>query len=282
MDKKLTIGMATFDDFDGVFFTIQALRIYQLQDISDDVEIIVIDNNPNGKHSKEIKNICSSSKSKYIPFSDKTSTSVRNEIFKHASGKYVLCMDSHVLFEPNAIKNLLAYYSENPDTSNLIQGPLWYDDLKNYSTHFDPIWRDRMYGTWGTNNIAYENKKPFGIPMMGLGMFSCRKDAWQGFNEHFRGFGGEEGYIHEKFRKAGGKCICLPSLRWNHRFGRPLGVPYTNRWEDRIWNYFVGWMELTQDVNHPIFNQIKKEFASVVPLPVIEKLFTDARLLYKL
>lgn len=282
MEKLLTIGMATYDDFDGVFFTIQALRMYHLQGIENDVEFIVIDNNPIGKHAKEVRNICNSSGAKYIPITNKTSTSVRNEIFKHATGKYVLCTDSHVLFETNAIKNLLEYYKENPDTKNLIQGPLWYDDLNNYSTHFDPIWRDKMFGIWATNTIAFKNGKPFEIPMMGLGMFSCKRSEWQGFNEHFKGFGGEEGYIHEKFRQAGGKCICIPTLRWNHRFGRPLGVPYSNKWEDRVWNYFVGWLELTRNIKHPIFNLIKKEFDKAVPTDVIEKLFQEAKTLYDL
>ena len=40
------------------------------------------------------------------------------------------------------------------------------------------------------------NGEPFEIPMQGLGMFSCRKEAWLGFNPLFNGFGGEEGYIH--------------------------------------------------------------------------------------
>ena len=47
MAKKLTIGMATYDDYDGVFFSLQALRLYQLEGIAEeDVEFIVIDNNP--------------------------------------------------------------------------------------------------------------------------------------------------------------------------------------------------------------------------------------------
>jgi hypothetical protein len=60
-----------------------------------------------------------------------------------------------------------------------------------------------------------------------MGVFSCRKGAWPGFNPMFRGFGGEEGYIHEKFRQAGGRCLCLPWLRWTHRFGRPAGIGYS-------------------------------------------------------
>ena len=36
----LTIGMATYKDFDGVYFTLQALRFYQ--DMSD-TEFLVVD-----------------------------------------------------------------------------------------------------------------------------------------------------------------------------------------------------------------------------------------------
>jgi hypothetical protein len=77
-----------------------------------------------------------------------------------------------------------------------------------------------------------------------MGLFACRRSAWPAFNARFRGFGGEEGYIHEKFRQNGGRTLCLPFLRWMHRFRRPMGVPYTNRWEDRVRNYLIGFREL--------------------------------------
>ncbi len=72
-----------------------------------------------------------------------------------------------------------------------------------------------MWGIWGTDPRGLDPEgEPFEIPMQGMGVFSCRQSAWQGFNPLFRGFGGEEGYIHEKFRQAGGRCLCLPWLRW--------------------------------------------------------------------
>ena len=89
--------------------------------------------------------------------------------------------------------------------------------------------------------------EPFDIPMQGLGLFSCRKAAWPGFHPGFRGFGGEEGYIHEKFRKLGRRCLCLPWLRWVHRFGRPAGAPYPLRLRDRITNYLIGHREVGLD-----------------------------------
>jgi glycosyltransferase involved in cell wall biosynthesis len=277
--KKLTIGMATYDDFDGVYFSIQALKLYQLKDIEKDVEIIIIDNNPESKHGEEVKKFAEGwAKVKYIPFTDKKSTSVRNEIFKNASGEYTLCMDSHVMFEPNAITNLLKYYEENPNTKNLIQGPLWYDSLdSSISTQFDPVWRANMYGTWGNNKEDMDKGEPFEIPMMGLGMFSCKTSEWQGFNENFRGFGGEEGYIHEKFRQAGGKCICLPNLKWVHRFSRPNGVPYLNLLEDRVWNYFVGWLEIYKDPEHQMIKEIYNHFKESLSTERLDQILEEAK-----
>jgi glycosyltransferase involved in cell wall biosynthesis len=277
MSKKLTIGMAVYDDYDGVFFSVQALRLYQLNDIENEVEIVVIDNNPESPQGKATKNFISNYvHGKYVPFIGKKSTSVRNEIFKHATGEYVVCMDSHVMFIPGAIKALMQYYEQNPETKNFIQGPLIYDDLKNISTHFDPVWRDNMFGIWATDN-KYKKEEPFEIPMMGLGMFSCRKAAWPGFNERFKGFGGEEGYIHEKIRRAGGVCLCMPKLAWNHRFERPNGVPYPNLIEDRVWNYFVGWMEILKDPNHVFIQSIFKAFENTLPRPVLNDIFNKAR-----
>src|SRR5260370_32784931 len=62
-----------------------------------------------------------------------------------------------------------------------------------------------------------------------------------------KGFGSEEGYIHEKFRRAGARTLCLPFLRWVHRFGRPMGARYENSWEDRIRNCLVVAGELGSD-----------------------------------
>ncbi len=276
MNKLLTIGMATYDDFDGVFFTIQALRMFHLQGLEDRVEFVIVDNNPTGKHSSDVKGLAGWCKAKYIPFTSKTSTSTRNEVFKNATGKYTICLDSHVLIEAGGVRALLEYYEKNPDTKNLVQGPLWYDDLKSISTHFDPVWRDVMYGIWATDMVAYEKGEPFEIPMMGLGLFSCRTEIWPGFNDKFKGFGGEEGYIHEKIRRAGGKCICLPQLKWNHRFGRPNGVPYPNILEERVWNYCVGWLEILKDPSHPFIEELVKAFSGKLPEKIVRNVLKNA------
>ena len=106
-----------------------------------------------------------------------------------------------------------------------------------------------MYGVWGTNPLGLDPEgAPFEIQMQGCGLIACRRDAWPNFNPLFRGFGGEEGYIHEKARQAGGRAMCLPFLRWSHRFNRPGGNTYRNDYEDRLRNYIIGWTELGLDL----------------------------------
>jgi len=84
----------------------------------------------------------------------------------------------------------------------------------------------------------------FPVPAQGCGMFSCRKDAWLHFNSDFRGFGGEEMYIHTKYRQAGHEVICLGFMKWWHRFTRAHGVTFPlERW-DKVRNYVLGHNEL--------------------------------------
>ena len=280
MEKLLTIGMSTYDDYHGVYFSCQALNLYHERIASDDIEIIIIDNNPNSPHGKEIQNFTKgwmSHKIRYIPYEKKQSTSVRNEIFANAKGKYSISMDCHVMFAPNSIDSLLDYYAKNPDCKNLVQGPMLYDNITACSTHFNPTWGGDMYGQWGCDKESLEKNEPFSIPMHGLGVFSCETKNWLKFNESFRGFGGEEGYIHEKFRDNGGDAICLPSFKWLHRFGRPDGVPYKLVLEDRIWNYFVGLLELKKDPEHKMIKDIYDNFKSRIPEPSLNSILQQAK-----
>lgn len=280
MNKLLTIGMATYDDYDGVFFTIQSLRMYHELCDSDEVEYIVLDTNPKGAHGQSVKGFVGSlgAKGKYIPKTQGNISSFNKyEIEQYATGQYVLILDCHVLVQKNGIKSLLEYYSQNQNCKNLIQGPLLYDDLSNVSTHFDSIFRGDMYGIWATNTNEYNKKEPFEIPMNGMGLCSFERKNWPGISSHFKGFGGEEGYIAEKFRQNGGRNICLPTLGWNHRFGRPNGVKYPLILEDRIWNYFVGWLEITKNPEHPMIKDIYNNFKDRIPSGSIDHIFSNAK-----
>jgi hypothetical protein len=235
----LTIGMATYDDFDGVWFSLHALKAYH--DL-DDVELIVVDNKPEG--CPDTKAACEWIGARYLHRGHSNSPSLAKQIvFEEAQGDWVLCIDCHVLLVDGAISRLKKFLKEEADFKSMYQGPLLYDNHKDVATHFKPEWRGGMWGTWATDE-RHTGDVPFEIPMQGMGLFCAYKQEWPGFNLKFRGFGGEEGYIHQKIRKFGGKCYCVPWLKWIHRFGRPKGVPYRLVLEDRIYNYVLGRREL--------------------------------------
>jgi hypothetical protein len=252
--------MATYDDYDGVYFSLQALRLYH-REILDTTEFLLIDNHPDGACAAALKSLENYIPNfRYVPHNARRGTAVKDFVFEEAAGEFVLCMDSHVFVVPGALKRLVDYFDANKETSDLVQGPLVYDDLSNISTHFSPEWRGGMYGCWACDERGKDPEAdPFEIPMQGMGLFACRRAAWPSFNAKFRGFGGEEGYIHEKFRQRGGRTLCLPFLRWVHRFNRPNGVPYPNTWEDRIRNYVIGFRELGLGTS-----QIEEHFATLL------------------
>lgn len=308
---KLTVGMAHARDFDGVYFTIQSIRKDNPQHL-EDLEFVVVDNQPNSDHSPMLKDFLNGLKAggqaaTYVALPEPIGTSPsRNAVFLHATGDAVLCVDCHVLLEAPAIGRLLRHYADHPATPHLHQGPLVYDNLREFTTHFNDEWRGEMWGTWGrawkcgcgpngsmfstmnSNNharyVAMEvplrdlqacescggvfppiawaghekvlrntgykdvaadpNAPAFDIPGQGLGLFTCRREAWLGFNPHARRFGGEEMYIHAKYRQAGHRALCLPWLRWIHRFGRPGGVPYPLDRYNKVRNYVLELNEL--------------------------------------
>jgi hypothetical protein len=261
----LTIGIPTYRDFDGVYFTLQALRLYQ--DL-DDTELLVVDNF--GSEDTRILG-AGGAGGRYVLVTDVVGTAAAKEaVFREARGEAVLCCDSHVLLVSGAIARLKRFYVEHPENRDLLQGPMLYDDGRSISTHFEPRWRGQMYGTWATDPRGLDEEgEPFEIPMQGMGAFSCRTDAWPGFNPRFRGFGGEEGYIHEKFRRGGRRCLCLPWLRWMHRFGRPDGVPFPLTVEDKLRNYLIGHAELSIDTR-PLLEHFGQYLASERIAQVVE------------
>lgn len=344
---KLTVGLPTLDDYDGVYFTLQALRLYHA-DVAPYVELLVVDNNPDSReapppgpdgkptgpprwtrgrvHSQLTVGLSehlyastheaaarggpgvpSLGKMTYVPMDQPRGTAAaKNKVFEAATAPLVLCVDSHVLLWPGSLGRLIDWFDANPQFDGLTQGPLVYDDLNTFSTHFHDEWgTDAMWGTWasawrhracgtllsprplpggkvgfydvapgmvrrhacpgcgaplpetldwyrhegalaalGLEEVARDpDADPFEIPACGMGCFAARKSDWLWYNRAFRGFGGEEWYVHTKYRKAGRKTLCLPFLRWVHRFGR-VSVPYALPWYDKARNYVIGHTEL--------------------------------------
>jgi Glycosyl transferase family 2/Glycosyltransferase family 25 (LPS biosynthesis protein) len=263
--------MATYDDYDGPYFSTQAIRLYH-PEITDRTEILVVDNNPSGPCARPLKALDEHVPGyRYLPYERTQGTAVRDLVFREANADFVLCMDSHVLFRPGALARLLDYLEARPDSLDLWQGPLLGDDLRVHATHFDPVWRAGMYGAWAMDPRGLDPDGPeFDIPMQGLGVFGCRQGAWPGFNPRLRGFGGEEGYLHEKVRRAGGRTLCLPFLGWAHRFNRPFGPRYPVSVEDRVRNYLLAHDELGLDPA-PAIDHLAQEFGAERVRPAVER-----------
>lgn len=281
---KLTIGMAHFEDFDGAYFSLLSLALHHnLQGH----EIIIVDNSPQSDDSQNLRNFLGKWMRmnkfvtvKYVPMPENTGTTQpRERIFTEATGDIVLCMDCHVLYPTGVIDLLIKYFEGNPDSKDIVSGPLLYDDTclvgdlriqlpnNSFETQFDPVWRSAMWGTWGCDNrAANAQNPPFEIPGQGLGAFACLRKSWVGFNPYFRGFGGEELYVHEKFRRAGGKALCLPFFRWGHRFGRVGGTKYPATLYDKVRNYVIGHNELGLSLD-PIYDHFVNLEVSDADLP---------------
>lgn len=278
---KITVGMATFKDFDGVYFTLGALRLYH--NSHHQIEIVVVDNygekNAENVGCKDTRNAVNNFGGRYVhaPHAKGTAAS-RDLVFKEGTGEVIMCMDCHVLPEQGTIERLADFFSDPSHKKDMVQGPLLGDDMVSLSSHFDPVWRSRMYGIWAKDEKVY-GEVPFEIPMQGLGMFAMRKESWPGFNPQFKGFGGEEGYIHEKVRQRGGKCYCHPGMRWLHRFGRPGGVPYPMKTADRIANYIIGRAELGLNYDDVVdhFNSVGDTVAVTAALKAVEMLGIPAK-----
>lgn len=88
MKPFLTIGMATHNDFNGVYFTIQALRLSNGP--LDEVEFLVVDNAPDTKHGKAVAGIMGrfapgSAGARYIPMGEVQGTAApRQRVFDEA------------------------------------------------------------------------------------------------------------------------------------------------------------------------------------------------------
>jgi len=279
MKPKLTIGMAVRDDFDGMYFTVQSLRLNH-KDVMDRCELIVIDNGPDSGQGQETEKFLRENvpEARYVPFREWHGTTVKGKVFEHARAPWVMVMDAHVLVRPTSLSRFLDWTDTHEAAvagPTLYHGVLMHNDLKKFSSHMEPKWRGQMYGTWARSPRAVPITGPaFDIPMHGMGMFACRKDHWPGFNPLCRGFGVEEGYIHEKFRRQGGNVKCLPGLRWLHRFDRPTGIPYPITIDQKFYNYIVCWEELEWSLTDVLDHY--EEFGPLRKwLPIMEKAKED-------
>ncbi len=267
MSKRpiLTIGMPTCYDFSGAIQSVMALKMYH--DLNNgDLEIIVVDNTPDAAERQALRdqiyhksNPKTPSKIeykiaenvKYFEFTEQRGPAeTKNMVFENATGEYVMCIDSHVLLKENSVQELIRFLKnlKGEDKDHFYTGPLRHNGGA-LSTHWDIKWRGEMLGTWGADTSLLADGSPKDIPANGCGLLLCRKDSWLGFNKDFNGFGGEEVYIHDKYRKHGRRVLLLPNLEWWHRFGKPNTRHYNLSRYSKIRNYVIGYLELGKNLD---------------------------------
>jgi len=263
--------MAVFDDFDGVYFTTQCLLAYHSDRIG---QIVIVDNNPKSKQGERVKRYAASIKATYVALDTPKGTAApRDAIFTAATQEWVVVLDSHVIVEAGFFSAL-----DIANSDDLFHGTLVYDWGQLCATHMVDEWGGELWGRWGRAEVNQDGKafervggrtldimtqeavtvlssreptEPFEIPAHGMGMWACRKDSWLGFNPAFREFGGEEWYIHIKYRQKGRKVICIPQARWRHRFSDLTAhtIPYPLTRLAKVKNYCIGHAELGIDTD---------------------------------
>jgi hypothetical protein len=181
-------------------------------------------------------------------------------------------MDCHVFVVPGAMQRLLAYLTRAAETRDLLQGPLLYDDLNAIATHFPTgvaqrhVWLLGHGRAWPQSPMPRPSISPCKV-------WACSvagAPSGRASTPVFRGFGGEDGYIHEKFRQNGGRTLCLPFLRWMHRFRRPWGCPIPIAGTIGVRNYMLGFRELGLATTE--LEQHYRDFMGEATGPMLERI----------
>jgi hypothetical protein len=270
---KLTISMATFNDYDGLYFTIQAIRTYHK--LPANVEFLVLDNNPGSSHSAAIEHLLKSvPNSRYIPIGGKPSSWVKYEAFKHATGDIILGLDCHVLLAPRFFGRLKTFFQNNANRLNMLTGPVVFNNLRTIATSMNPVWNKHDFGVWMRQDLS---KGYAEVQMQGMGCFAIRKDAWVDIPSTFSGFGAEEWFMAEHVRRWGGKVISHPQMRWVHRFKWPKRE-FPLLLDDKVRNYYTGWFNLYGQ-DHPMIEDMTKHWKTQIPEERLNRLIDEAKVL---
>jgi glycosyltransferase involved in cell wall biosynthesis len=252
---KLTVGFACYDDAEGAFWTASSLRLHHIgpSETNKEVQLLFCDDHPN--KTNELEHLAALSSAKYVHCSkNKGPAHAKNSVFENADGEYVLLLDSHVILQPGAIDYILDGINNDFIGKDMWCGPLLNENVGVIATHLDPKWRGDFYGVWDVKRPIPDIME---IPMHGAAMFLMKREYWPKFSEHFSGFAGEEGYIHEKVRMNGGRVMFHKSLGWVHRFMRAKPITYRLDIIDKIYNYFIAYYEMNRNPN-TVANFFKK------------------------
>ena len=266
---ELTIGVIHTGNRKALELTLETLlRDHDLAG----TELLVIGDRADKKTRKRVKKKFGA---RYLVNQMEQAPCVMDQLFATASGEFVVCLEGAVRLQPGSVARLLAYYREHPETQDVLHGPLMRGK-RLVATHHTPSWRLTSWGTPARDHRGNDiDGDPFVIPMQERGVMSCRRATWPGMPPGWRGLGAEAGYLQERFRRRGGRALCLPGLRWE-RLERPQSTrPRTPLAERQLRNHFAGAVDLgfdTQYIAHRMRDFVRKGQADQLRLQSLRAL----------
>ena len=149
---SICVGMSTYDDFDGVWFTIQSICVHH-PEVRRDLSFVVIDNHPEGRAAKPLKALEGwIANYRYVPFSGYRGTAVRIWCSTKLTPRSSAASTHTCCF---SLARWLRFKHGSPivpPAATSCRDRSCRDDLRNGATHMEPTWRDGMYGIWGMNS----------------------------------------------------------------------------------------------------------------------------------
>jgi len=219
MEKELSIIISNRNDIAMLVVTIRS-AIEELQFMKDAAEIIICDNSDPAVYGK----LASALPTGYIPDTLKVFRqdfpclfTARETAAEKAQGKYILCLDSHMLCGRDMIKDLYLFMLEREDdpTLGFAHAPVSWAHQHERSARHD---RDMSVNELGDWNTAYSSPQPItwkGMPWICRRHWFLERDkglnAYGALAEHRLSWGGGDMHIGIKPWLLGFKNWAVPS-----------------------------------------------------------------------
>lgn len=272
-----------------IWATVHSLLLHHAQALTS-AEIIVIDNTPEPQLAKDLADHCRPDRRlRHLWYPGPPSSCLYKEAgVRQARGRVVIVCDSHVLFPAGAVQRVVDYFSTHPDSKDLLMGPCLSGDGRIQGTNqmlyaTEPyqlptgctvrhgvVTRGQALGVWVRDPRAMSlDGEPFEIMQQGTGVFAFLREHWPGFHPAFTGFGGNETYLMEAYRRQGGRVLCAPWLYWLHNFMDRTRNTYSRPLMLTARNYLVGFKTLARP---DLFSAAAELFGELDPVAAAEAL----------
>ena len=280
--RKLTIGIYTHDDYDGVRYLIDSIRLND-PDILSDIEFSIIDNCPGTPNSDAIieylktavKNVAFS----YNAFGRYSNHIWRFEAVELAKTPYVVVVESKLQFAPGALKALINFFDAGLDNGLIITGPRIKDDFSGVLTHFRYAWDGEFYGIAEKDERADTQTEAFEIEGLLPGLFAVRKDSFFKIPKGpFAGNGiyGEDVVLSlTNFVVKNKRALCLPALKWSCRMVKASGSAIPDSVLNRFHNYSTAFLLL--DAKDKLA-ELKSQFANSISEERMSEIISKCKL----